>query len=64
LERDFPIFETRMTVSYAWHLLLKVRSSARSGIYRCGEHGPISPAFLLSIFVNATPTLLSARFAG
>jgi hypothetical protein len=53
-----------MTVSYAWHLLLKVRSSTRSGIYRCGEHGPISPAFLLSIFVNATPTLLSARFAG
>jgi hypothetical protein len=36
----------------------------RSGIYRCGEHGPISPAFLLSVLMNASPTLLSARFAG
>jgi hypothetical protein len=51
-----------MTVSYAWHLFMKVRTRRRSGIYRCGEHGPISPAFLLSIFMNATPTLLPARF--
>ncbi|MGF6997662.1 hypothetical protein [Paraburkholderia sp. GAS32] len=52
-----------MTVSYAWHLLMKFSTSRRSGIYRCGEHGLISRAFLLSIFMNATPTLLSARFA-
>jgi hypothetical protein len=50
-----------MTVSYAWHLLMKVGSSIRSGISRCGEHGPISPAFFLSIFVNAAPTPESAR---
>jgi hypothetical protein len=29
----------------------------------CGEHGPISPAFVLPVFMNAAPTLLSARFA-
>ncbi|MFM0613603.1 hypothetical protein PQR37_06035 [Paraburkholderia nemoris] len=52
-----------MTVSYAWHLLMKVRTGRRSGIYRCGEHGLISRAFVLSILMKAAPTLLSARFA-
>jgi len=53
-----------MTVSYARHLLMKVGASARNRVNRCGELGPISPAFPLSIFMNAAPTLLSARFAG
>ncbi|MCX4137054.1 hypothetical protein M0D68_02595 [Paraburkholderia sp. SEWSISQ10-3 4] len=52
-----------MTVSYAWHLLMKVRTGRRSGIYRCGEHELISRAFDLSILMNAAPALLSARFA-
>jgi len=28
----------------------------RSGMMRCGVHGLISPAFRLSVFMNAAPT--------
>jgi len=49
-----------MTVSYAWHLLMKFRASTGGVIHHCAAHEPISPAFSLAVFVNATPTLGSA----
>jgi hypothetical protein len=52
-----------MTVSYAWHLLMNVRASARSGMYRCGEHGPDSPAFRCLFFYERCADFFAGAFA-